>query len=61
MLMVLHRKTILFLLFSCFFILSACSNVSKATNEKADKKDSTNLAESIKTEDLQAKLEKTTG
>lgn len=56
--MVLHRKTIIFLLFSCFLILSACSNVSKTMNEKPDKKDSTNLAESIKTEDLKANIGK---
>lgn len=56
--MVLHRKAILFLLLSSFLILSACSNVSKATNEKTEKKATTNVVESIKTEDLKENIRK---
>ncbi|MEH7154729.1 sulfurtransferase [Neobacillus drentensis] len=56
--MVLRRKAILFLLLSCLLVLSACSNVSKASNQKGKKKESTNQVQSMKTEDLKTKIGK---
>ena len=56
--MVLRRKAILFLLLSCLLVLSACSNVSKASNQKKDKKESINSILSIKTEDLKINIGK---
>ncbi|MEH7076957.1 sulfurtransferase [Neobacillus drentensis] len=56
--MVLRRKAILFLLLSCLLMLSACSNVSKTSKPKNDKKELTNQVQSMKTEDLKTKIGK---
>jgi 3-mercaptopyruvate sulfurtransferase SseA len=56
--MMIHRKTLLFLLLSIFLVLAACSNGSKASNEKTDKKDTLVSVQNIKTNDLKANIGK---
>ncbi|CAH2715607.1 Thiosulfate sulfurtransferase YnjE [Neobacillus rhizosphaerae] len=57
--MVLQRKALLFLLLGSFLLLSACSN-SNATgkSKETDKKETTDVFQTIKTDDLKANLGK---
>ncbi|MCL6570352.1 MAG: thiosulfate sulfurtransferase [Bacillus sp. (in: Bacteria)] len=56
--MMIHRKALLFLLLSTFLVLSACSNDSKTSNEKTDKKVTSESVPTIKTADLKANVGK---
>ena len=57
--MLIHRKALLFLLLGIILLLSACSNNKEVTkNEKPVNKGTSEVVQSIKTDDLKANIGK---